>query len=79
VYSSLYYLFSIKLTISESVLKIMFNFFFIELKLEIEKAELGEYLDEFEEGVKDEVVMLGQISLEEVQEEEKRLRDEHIE
>jgi hypothetical protein len=36
-------------------------------------------LDEFEEGVKDEVVMLGQISLEEVQEEEKRLRDEHIE
>jgi hypothetical protein len=79
VYSSLYYLFSIKLTISESVLKIMFNFFYIELKLEIEKAELGEYLDEFEEGVKDEVVMLGQISLEEVQEEEKRLRDEHIE
>ena len=57
----------------------MFNFFYIELKLEIEKAELGEYLDEFEEGVKDEVVMLGQISLEEVQEEEKRLRDEHIE
>lgn len=57
----------------------MYNFFFIELKLEIEKAELGEYLDEFEEGVKDEVVMLGQISLEEVQEEEKRLRDEHIE
>lgn len=50
-----------------------------ELKLEIEKAELGEYLDEFEEGVKDEVVMLGQISLDEVQEEEKRLRDEHIE
>ena len=40
---------------------------------------MGEYLDEFEEGVKDEVVMLGQISLDEVQEEEKRLRDEHIE
>ncbi|VDI72896.1 Hypothetical predicted protein [Mytilus galloprovincialis] len=50
-----------------------------ELKLQIEKSELDPYLDHFEEGVKDEVVMLGQISLEEVQEEEKRLRDEHIE
>lgn len=55
------------------------SFYFSELKLEIEKCELDPYLDHFEEGVKDEVVMLGQISLEEVQEEEKRLRDEHIE
>lgn len=44
----------------------------------MEKEEYPAYLNEFEEGVKDDVVMLGQISLEEVQEEEKRLRDEHI-
>lgn len=49
-----------------------------ELKLAMEKEEYPAYLNEFEEGVKDDVVMLGQISLEEVQEEEKRLRDEHI-
>ncbi|KAJ8321997.1 hypothetical protein KUTeg_000468 [Tegillarca granosa] len=49
-----------------------------ELKLEIEKSEMKPYLDHFEEGVKDDVVMLGSISLEEVQDEEKRLRDEHI-
>ncbi|OWF49741.1 uncharacterized protein LOC110451314 [Mizuhopecten yessoensis] len=49
-----------------------------ELKQEIEDAELGPHLEQFEEGVKDDVVMLGQISLEDVQEEEKHLRDEHI-
>ncbi|XP_069105787.1 capping protein inhibiting regulator of actin dynamics-like [Argopecten irradians] len=49
-----------------------------ELKQEIVDAELGPHLEQFEEGVKDDVVMLGQISLEDVQEEEKQLRDEHI-
>ena len=33
---------------------------------------------DFEAGVKDEVVLLGSISLEEVQDEERRLRDEHV-
>lgn len=61
------------------ILSCIMNASLLELKLQIEKSELGPYLDDFEEGIKDEVVMLGQISLEEVQEEEKRLRDEHIE
>ena len=40
---------------------------------------MNPYLDQFEAGVKDDVVMLGSISLDEVQEEEKHLRDEHVE
>lgn len=39
---------------------------------------MSPYLDHFEAGVKDDVVMLGSISLEDVQEEEKHLRDEHV-
>lgn len=49
-----------------------------ELRLQIEKEELAAYLADFERDVQDDVVMLGSISLEEVQEEERRLRDEHV-
>lgn len=49
-----------------------------ELQLEMEKEELSAYLAEFEREVEDEVIMIGSISLEEVQEEERNLRDEHI-
>ena len=57
----------------------MFFFFhFPELKLQMEEEEMSPYLDHFEAGVKDDVVMLGSISLEDVQEEEKHLRDEHV-
>ena len=49
-----------------------------ELRLEMEQEELAAYLAEFERGVEEDVVMLGSISLEEVQEEERRLRDEHV-
>ena len=44
----------------------------------MEEEELAAYLAEFERGVEQDVVMLGSISLEEVQEEERRLRDEHV-
>lgn len=44
----------------------------------MEQEELAAYLAEFEQGVEEDVVMLGSISLEEVQEEEQRLRDEHV-
>ena len=40
---------------------------------------MSPYLDHFEAGVKDDVVMLGSITLDDVQEEEKHLRDEHVE
>ncbi|XP_046362564.2 uncharacterized protein LOC124139499 [Haliotis rufescens] len=49
-----------------------------ELRLEMEKGEVDPYLRQFEDEVRDDVVMLGSISLEEVQEEERRLRDEHV-
>ncbi|PVD32684.1 hypothetical protein C0Q70_08129 [Pomacea canaliculata] len=49
-----------------------------ELRLEIEQEEVAAYLADFEAAVAEDVVMLGSISLEEVQEEEKRLRDEHV-
>ncbi|XP_041361349.1 uncharacterized protein LOC121377431 [Gigantopelta aegis] len=49
-----------------------------ELRLEIEEAKLGPYLEDFADGVKDDVVLLGEISLDEIQDEERRLRDEHI-
>ncbi|KAK3732447.1 hypothetical protein RRG08_037451 [Elysia crispata] len=49
-----------------------------DLRVQIEEEELQSYLADFEAGVKDEVVLLGSISLEEVQEEERRLRDEHV-
>ncbi|RUS78905.1 hypothetical protein EGW08_013318, partial [Elysia chlorotica] len=49
-----------------------------DLRVQIEEEEFQSYLADFEDGVKDEVVLLGSISLEEVQEEERRLRDEHV-
>lgn len=49
-----------------------------ELRLQIEEEELKSYVLDFEEGIRDEVLMLGSISLEDVQEEEKKLRDEHV-
>ncbi|XP_076438172.1 uncharacterized protein LOC143277267 isoform X2 [Babylonia areolata] len=49
-----------------------------ELRQEMESEELAGYLAEFERGVEEDVVMLGSISLQEVQEEERRLRDEHV-
>lgn len=53
-------------------------FFSTELKVGMEREKYPEYLDEFEEGVKDDVLMINQISLEDIQEEEKHLRDEHV-
>ncbi len=38
-----------------------------ELKLELEEDDIGPYVEEFDEGVKDDVLMIGSISLEEVQ------------
>lgn len=49
-----------------------------QLQSELEKEEVNEYISKFENDVKNDVLMIGSISLEEVQEEEKRLRDEHI-
>jgi hypothetical protein len=50
-----------------------------DLKMQMSDPHLvGEYLDEFEQDVKDDVLMIGNISLEDIQEEERRLRDEHI-
>lgn len=51
---------------------------FLELRLQIEDEKLASYLDDFEAGIVDDVVMLGSISLQEVQEEERHLRDEHV-
>ncbi|KAL3889356.1 hypothetical protein ACJMK2_001700 [Sinanodonta woodiana] len=49
-----------------------------ELRQRMETEEMSPYLEHFEEGIKEDVVMLGHIKLDEVQEEEKHLRDEHI-
>ncbi|KAK6182267.1 hypothetical protein SNE40_009987 [Patella caerulea] len=49
-----------------------------ELRLQIEDDELKQYVSRFDTAVKDDVVMLGKIPLEEIQEEERRLRDEHV-
>ncbi|KAL5014640.1 hypothetical protein ScPMuIL_008910 [Solemya velum] len=49
-----------------------------ELRMAMEEASIEPYVDTFEEGVQDDVVMLGSISLDEVQDEEQRLRDEHV-
>ncbi|XP_013405388.1 uncharacterized protein LOC106170172 [Lingula anatina] len=49
-----------------------------ELRLAMEEEDIQEYVEGFETDVRDEVLMIGNISLEEIQEEEKRLRDEHI-
>ena len=53
-----------------------------QLKSRIDEESVGitdlSYLDDFEEEVKEDVLMIGNVSLEEVQEEERRLRDEHV-
>ncbi|KAL8561388.1 hypothetical protein ACOMHN_063315 [Nucella lapillus] len=49
-----------------------------ELRQELETEEVAGYLSEFEREVEPDVVMLGAISLQEVQEEERRLREEHV-
>ncbi|CAB3994118.1 partial [Paramuricea clavata] len=49
-----------------------------ELKLQMADAPVEKYVDDFHQNVEDEILMIGSISLEDVQEEERRLRDEHI-
>ncbi|XP_033640408.1 uncharacterized protein LOC117300735 [Asterias rubens] len=48
------------------------------LRQEMEEEEIDPYISQFDDTIKDDVLMIGNISLEEVQEEERRLRDEHI-
>ncbi len=38
-----------------------------DLKLELEEEDIGPYMEEFDEGVKDDLLMIGSISLDEVQ------------
>lgn len=38
-----------------------------ELKLRLEEEDIAPYVDDFEEGVKDDVLMIGSITLEDVQ------------
>ena len=38
-----------------------------ELKMQMEDADIGDYVGEFEEGIRDDVLMIGSIGLEEVQ------------
>ncbi|XP_064652604.1 uncharacterized protein LOC135503146 [Lineus longissimus] len=49
-----------------------------ELRLEMEDIDIAPYVERFEDDVRDDILMIGSISLEEVQEEERRLRDEHV-
>lgn len=49
-----------------------------ELKQGVANDPINYYDEEFEKRVEDELLMIGNISLEMVQEEERRLRDEHI-
>ncbi|KAK2169280.1 hypothetical protein NP493_1197g00020 [Ridgeia piscesae] len=49
-----------------------------DLKMEMEQTDIDNYVEKFETGVKDDVLLIGDISLEEVQAEELRLRDEHV-
>ncbi|XP_022101493.1 uncharacterized protein LOC110985071 [Acanthaster planci] len=48
------------------------------LRQEMEEEEIDPYISQFDDTIRDDVLMIGNISLEEVQEEERRLRDEHI-
>ncbi|XP_057308593.1 uncharacterized protein LOC130646936 [Hydractinia symbiolongicarpus] len=50
----------------------------LELKQGLAEEEIKVYLDEFEKQVEQEILMIGNISLEDVQDEERRLREEHI-
>ena len=49
-----------------------------KLKQEVADSRIEAHADIFEDEVKDEVLMIGSVSLEEVQAEERRLREEHI-
>ena len=49
-----------------------------ELKQGLAEEEIQMYLDEFEQKVEEEILMIGTVSLEDVQMEERRLREEHI-
>ncbi|XP_067943495.1 uncharacterized protein [Watersipora subatra] len=48
------------------------------LKYEVEEGHVQSYVEDFETKAKDEVLVVGDISLEEIQKEERLLRDEHI-
>eukprot|EP00794_Sanderia_malayensis_P012036 gene12036-13278_t len=50
----------------------------VELQQKMADEEISAYLDEFERRVEEEIIQIGDISLEDVQEEERRLREEHI-
>ncbi|EDV22569.1 uncharacterized protein TRIADDRAFT_58934 [Trichoplax adhaerens] len=50
-----------------------------ELKTKLIDEEFEPYVDNFEREVQDDVLMIGKVSLEEIQEEEMRLKAEHIE
>lgn len=39
---------------------------------------MSPYVNQFDDGVKDDLLMIGNVSLEDVQAEERQLRDEHI-
>lgn len=49
-----------------------------DLKQGLAEEEIKVYLDEFEQRVEQEILMIGNISLDDVQDEERRLREEHI-
>ncbi|ELU07382.1 hypothetical protein CAPTEDRAFT_226170 [Capitella teleta] len=49
-----------------------------DLRTELEEAPISNYVEQFTEGIREDVLLVGNIHLEEIQEEELRLRDEHI-
>jgi len=49
-----------------------------ELKQSVADEEIAAYLEEFEKKIEEEIIEVGDISVEDVQEEERRLREEHI-
>ncbi|XP_028404973.1 uncharacterized protein LOC114527499 isoform X2 [Dendronephthya gigantea] len=49
-----------------------------ELKLQMADSTVEKYVEDFHQDVEDEILMIGSITLEDVQEEERHLRDEHI-
>lgn len=49
-----------------------------ELRREVEETHIAAYLDMFEEEVREEQLHIGSISLQDVHEEERRLREEHV-
>ena len=49
-----------------------------DLRLQTEKADIEDYIRVFERGNKDDMLMIGSIGLEVVQEEERRLQEKHV-